>query len=73
MTGNTKNEGEGSRTAARNYKEKVEDFVEHEDVDAKAEEARDAVESDEAQELEKAEQQGKAKARTPDADGESDR
>lgn len=71
MTGNTKNEGEGSRTAARDYKKDVEDFVEHEDVDAKAEEARDAIESDEAEELKKAEQEGKAKARTPDGGGES--
>ena len=39
---NPKNEGEGSRTAAAAYNEKIRRFVENEDVEAKAEEAADS-------------------------------
>jgi hypothetical protein len=50
-----KNEGEGSRTAAATYNEKTRRFVENEDVEAKAEEAADALDSHEGGELRKAE------------------
>jgi hypothetical protein len=63
MAGETKNEGEGSRTAARDYNERTRSFMEKEDVQAKAEEARAAVEGEEREELEHAENVGKGKAR----------
>jgi hypothetical protein len=56
----TKNEGEGSRTAAATYNEKTRCFVENEDVEAKAEEAADALDSHEGGELRKAEETDKA-------------
>jgi hypothetical protein len=55
-----KNEGEGSRTAARAYNEKTKQFVENEDVEAKAEEAAQALEGKEGDELRKAEEQGRS-------------
>ena len=63
MTGHPKNEGEGSRTAAKEYDEKTQRFVKNEDVESKAQEARDAVESDDEGVLEEAEKRGKEKAR----------
>lgn len=69
MTDETKNEGEGSRSAAREYNERTRTFVRDEDVEAKAEEARAAVEGDEAQDLQKAEEVGKAKARGLETEG----
>ncbi len=57
------NEGEGSRSAARDYDERTRAFVNKEDVTARAEEARAALEGPEAAALEQAEQEGKAKAR----------
>jgi len=62
MTDETKNEGEGSRTAAREYNEKTREFTETKDVEAKAREAKAAIESDQSEELAKAEEEGKDKA-----------
>jgi hypothetical protein len=64
--GNPQNEGEGSRTAARAYNEKTKRFVESEDVEAKAEEAARALESQEGDELRKAEEQGRSRLREED-------
>ena len=54
-----RNEGEGNRTAARNFNEKQKDFVKSGKVDEKAREAEQAVEGDERKELERAEAEGK--------------
>jgi hypothetical protein len=73
MTGHPKNEGEGSRTAAKDYDERTQRFVDEEDVEAKAEEAREAVEQDDEGKLSEAEKQGKEKAREFDPQVERDR
>lgn len=56
------NEGEGNRTAARNYNQKTRAFVDAGKVDEAAEAAKDALEGDEREELEQAEELGKSKA-----------
>lgn len=53
-------EGEGSYTAARHYDSNLRAFVEKGGVPASAASARQAVEGDEAGELRRAEQRGKA-------------
>lgn len=63
MTVATKNEGEGSRSAARDYDERTRTFIEKDDVAARAAEARTAVDGSEAEALKQAEREGKAKAR----------
>lgn len=61
MSGNgKKNEGEGNKTADRNYREDVQAFVESGKVDEAAEKAREALDGPEAAELEKAESDGKS-------------
>jgi hypothetical protein len=54
-----KNEGEGNKTADREYRRGVEHFMKEDDVEERAEEALEALEGDEAEELEEAEQKGK--------------
>ena len=56
----SKNEGEGNRTADRKYREGVRRHVESGASEAAAEEAQDALESAEADELRKAEESAKA-------------
>lgn len=63
MTNETRNEGEGSRTAARQYDEKTRKFVETADVEAQAEKAKEALDSDQAAELKQAEEQGTSPAK----------
>jgi hypothetical protein len=63
---NPKNEGEGSRTAAAAYNERTRRFVENEDVEAKAQEAADALGSPEGDELRKAEEKGRSRAKEED-------
>lgn len=58
MTG--KNEGEGNKTADREYRKDTRDFIEDGKVDKAAEKARKAVEGDEAESLRKAEKAGRA-------------
>jgi hypothetical protein len=53
------NEGEGSRTAARNYDAKTEQYVKSGKVDAAAQAAKKALEGGEKAELEAAEKIGK--------------
>ena len=71
------NEGEGNRTAARQYNEATRDFVESGKVDEQAEAARRAVEGRERAELEHAEAVGRARAKEEDPsvhrDGDRDR
>lgn len=54
-----RNEGEGNRTAARQYNEDQQKFVRSGKVEEKAEEARDAVQGAEGKELRDAELVGK--------------
>jgi len=61
--GKSKNEGEGSRTAARDYNKDTRDFVKTGKVDESAEKARKAVDGDEAKDLKRAEKQGMKPAR----------
>jgi len=63
MTDHPKNEGEGNRTAAKEYNEKTQDFAENEDVESKAKDARDDIEQDDQAVFEDAEKLGKGKAR----------
>jgi len=62
-TAGGKNEGEGSRTAARHYNKDTRDFVESGKVEKSADKARTAVEGDERKELKRAEKQGMKPAR----------
>lgn len=58
-----KNEGEGSRSAARAYNAGLKDHIESGKVDAAAEKAKKAVDSPEKTELREAEEKGASKAR----------
>ncbi|HWK46476.1 MAG TPA: hypothetical protein VNT30_17275 [Stellaceae bacterium] len=53
------NEGEGNRTAAREYNKDTRKFTESGQVEAKAREAQRAVDGPEAQELKRAEAEGR--------------
>jgi len=53
-------EGEGSYSGTRDYDERTAKFIEKGKVDKAAQEARRAMDPDEAAELKKAEAQGKA-------------
>jgi len=61
----TRNEGEGSRTAAKQYNDATEKFANSGQVKPAADAAKKSLESDEADELAKAEEEGKRPARTP--------
>ena len=63
---NQKNEGEGNRTAAREYNEATRRFTESGRVEKSGKEAKRAVEGSEKAELERAEQAGKSKMREED-------
>jgi hypothetical protein len=56
------NEGEGSRTAAKQYNEATRKFVESGKVDKAAKDAERAIEGEEAEELKRAEDEGRAHA-----------
>jgi hypothetical protein len=64
--GTQPNEGEGSRTAAREYDRAAEKFAKSGKVEEKAREARDAVDSPESSELERAEAEGRRHAKGED-------
>lgn len=57
-----KNEGEGSREAARHYNEATRDFVESGQVEEKAREAGNVSEQEKA-EMERAEREGRERAK----------
>jgi hypothetical protein len=57
-----KNEGEGSRTAAKQYNEATRKFVESGKVDKAAKDAEQAIEGDEAEEFKRAEDEGRSHA-----------
>lgn len=54
-----RNEGEGNRTAAREYNKAQQDFVRSGSVEEKAREAEAALEGKEGEELRRAEEKGK--------------
>jgi hypothetical protein len=62
--GGQANEGEGNKTAARNYNREQRDFVKSGQVEKKAKEAEKAVSGPEAEALRKAERAGESKARS---------
>lgn len=66
MAEDRKNEGEGSRTAARRYNEAQREFADTGQVEEKAKEAKKAREGSERNELERAEQVGKEHAKEED-------
>lgn len=73
MSSSTQNQGEGNRTAAKEYNEATREFTETKDVSGKAKEARDALESGEADELKSAEEKAKQKALEEDPQVHRDR
>lgn len=56
------NQGEGNRTAAKEYNERTKKFVDEGKVEESAREAADAVDSAEGEELRKAEREGRKHA-----------
>ncbi|MBL1255714.1 hypothetical protein [Methylocystis sp. Sn-Cys] len=58
-----RNEGEGNRTAARQYNEAQRKFVESGKVEQAAKDAEHALETEEAEELKRAEEKGRAHAK----------
>lgn len=60
------NEGEGSRTAAKEYNERTKEFLSKEDAEAKAKEAAAALDSEEGDALRRAEEEGRAHAKDED-------
>lgn len=64
--GRQANEGEGNRTAAREYNQHTREFVQGEDVEKLARKAQQDLDGPQGDELRRAEEQGKAKARGED-------
>ncbi len=60
------NEGEGSRTADRRYVEGVREHVRDHDMDADARRAREAIDGPEAEDLRRAEEKGRSRAKEED-------
>jgi len=67
------NEGEGNRTAARQYNEATREFIASGKVDEQAEAARRAVEGRERAELERAEATGRERMKEEDPNVHRDR
>ena len=63
MTKEQKNEGEGNRTAAREYNKDAQEFARSGKVEKSAEKARKAIEGEEGESLKRAEKEGLKKAR----------
>lgn len=62
-TGKQKNEGEGNKTAARQYNKDQREFVKSGRVDEAADEAAEAISGSEKDELKRAEEAGRSKAK----------
>ncbi|CAJ0889979.1 hypothetical protein AMST5_04007 [freshwater sediment metagenome] len=58
-----RNEGEGNRTAAKQYNDAQRKFVESGKVEPAAKDAEHALDTDEAEELKRAEEKGRSHAR----------
>jgi hypothetical protein len=65
--GGQKNEGEGNKTAARHYNEDQHEFVKDGKVQKAAQDAEQAIEGKEGDELRRAEEQGRAKSKGENA------
>jgi hypothetical protein len=61
--GTQKNEGEGNKTAARQYNKEQREFVKSGRVDQAASEAAEAVSGSEKDDLKRAEETGRSKAK----------
>lgn len=61
-----RNEGEGNRTADRQYVKGVKDHVQNHDVQGDAQRARDALDGAEGDALRQAEEAGKSRAKGED-------
>jgi len=66
MADKQRNEGEGNRTAAREYNRATKEFARSGQVEQQAERAKQAVEGPQKAELERAEATGKSKSRGED-------
>lgn len=64
--GSDRNEGEGSRTAARQFNKQAREFAKSGKVDAAAEKAKEALQGPEREELKEAEAKGQERAREQD-------
>jgi len=62
-----RNEGEGNRTAAREYNRDTRDFIESGRVESAAQKAKQAVQGKEGEKLRQAEAEGKARAKAHDS------
>lgn len=71
---NDKNQGEGDRESARRYNANVKEHIESGQSEAAAERARRDIEGPEAEELSRAEQEGKKRIaeEDPEVTGEAD-
>ena len=72
MADKGKNEGEGNRTAARQYNEETRKFVESGQVEAKAKEAKRDLDGPQGAELRQAEEKGRRKAKELDPEEHRD-
>ncbi len=61
---NQQEHGEGNRRADYEYRQRTQDFIDAGKVDQAAKKAREAIEGDEAEELERARQDSKARSKT---------
>ncbi len=61
-----RNEGEGNKTAAREYNQSQEAFVKSGKVDQKAKDAAQAMDGDEAEDLDRAAREGRSHAEGQD-------
>jgi hypothetical protein len=73
MPQGSKNEGEGNRTADRQYREGVSRHISSGESEPAADEARRALDGDEADDLREAEQEGKSRAAADDEDEDAGR
>lgn len=62
------NEGEGNKTAARRYNQDQQEFAKSGQVESAAEQARRALDGKEGEELKKAEEEGRSRARNAEED-----
>jgi hypothetical protein len=60
QTGGQKNEGEGNKTAAREYNKATTEFAKSGEVEGKAREAKRAIDSGEGEKLRAAEREGQS-------------
>jgi hypothetical protein len=72
MAPEDRNEGEGSRTAARDYNQRAREHAAKADVAGEAQDAKEAMEGEERSELDSAHERGKARAHEFDPEERKD-